>query len=74
MALNDNAVADPGFPVGGYRPCRGVPTPEVASFQKICMSKRKNLDPWGVRTGGAPWIRQCNATTEYHTAYKIHRH
>ena len=44
-------VADPGFPVGGRRPHGGAPTPEAATFRKICMSKRKNLDPWG---GGAP--------------------
>ena len=52
-----NAVADPGFPVGGRQLL-----PEAATFRKICMSKRKNLDPWGARPGGAPWIRQCNAT------------
>ena len=23
-------------------------------FRKLCMSKRKNLDPWGVCTGHAP--------------------
>ena len=40
-------VADPGFPVGGRPPRRGAPTPEAATFQKISMSKRKNLDPWG---------------------------
>ena len=34
------AVADPEFPVGG-----GAPTPEAATFRKICMSKQKNLDP-----------------------------
>ena len=39
------AVADPGFPVGGCRHRRGVPTPEVGMFRKIYMSKRKNLDP-----------------------------
>ena len=41
-------VADPGFPVGG------APTPEAATFRKICMSKRKNLDPWGARASGDP--------------------
>ena len=43
------AVVDPGFPVGG-RPPRGeggVPTPEMVTFRKFCMSKRKNLDPPG---------------------------
>ena len=39
-------VADPGFPVGR------APTPEAAMFRKICMSKRKNQDPWV--GGGAP--------------------
>ena len=38
-------VADPGFPVGGRQPRRGAQTPEAATFRKICMSKRKNLDP-----------------------------
>ena len=41
------AVADPGFPVGGMDLRRGTWTPDVATFQKICMSKWKNLDPWG---------------------------
>ena len=46
-------MADPGFPVG-ERPPRGggAPTPEAATFRKICMSKRKNLDPWGGGGGG----------------------
>ena len=35
------AVADPGFPVGGWW------TTEVVAYQKFCMLKRKNLDPWG---------------------------
>ena len=40
------AVADPGFPVGGAWTSYGGPwTPEAATFQKFCMSKRKNLDP-----------------------------
>ena len=30
------------FPVGG-----GASTPEAVTFRKFCMSKRKNLDPWG---------------------------
>ena len=33
-----SSVVDPGFPVGGF------PTPNVATFQKFCMSKRKNYD------------------------------
>ena len=48
------SVADPGFPVGGRRPRRRAPTPEAAMFRKICMSKRKNLDPWGGRAPAAP--------------------
>ena len=35
-------MVDPGFPVGG-----GAWTPEAVTFRKFCMSKRKNLDPWG---------------------------
>ena len=31
-----------------------VPTPDAATFYKICISKRKNQDPWG-----RPSIRQC---------------
>ena len=42
---NSHAVADPGFPVGGADLVGGAPTPEAATFRKICMSKRKNLDP-----------------------------
>ena len=38
--VNIIPVADPGFTVGG-----GAPTPEAATFCKICMSKQKNLDP-----------------------------
>ena len=37
-------VADPGFPVGGHQP-HGGPTPDMATFHKICMSKGKNRDP-----------------------------
>ena len=29
----------------GRQPRRGAPTPEAATFGKICMSKRKNLGP-----------------------------
>ena len=47
-------VADPGFPVGGRGPRRGAWTPEAVTFQKICMSKRKNLDPWGQAPGTPP--------------------
>ena len=50
------SVADPGFPVGGAPTLwgGGASTPEAAKFLKICMSKRKNLDPWGGGAGGAP--------------------
>ena len=41
-----STVADPGFPVGGaWTSYGGLWTPEVATFQKFCMSKQKNLDP-----------------------------
>ena len=45
--LGLTAVADPGFPVGGgaWTSYGGPWTPEAATFQKFCMSKRKNLDP-----------------------------
>ena len=54
-------VADPRFPVGGgANLVSGVPTPNAAMFHKICMSKRKNWDPYGGRAPGAPpWIRHC---------------
>ena len=32
----------------------GAWTPEVVLFQKISMSKGKNLDPWGACVGHAP--------------------
>ena len=46
-----SAVADPGFPVGGRRPRREALTPEAVTFHKFCMSKQKNLDPWGAYAG-----------------------
>ena len=41
---------------GGRGPRTGGPwTPEAATFQKFCMSKRKNLGPvGGARAGRAP--------------------
>ena len=42
------SVADPGFSRGG-----GAWTLEMVTFRKFCMSKRKNLDPWG-RALGTP--------------------
>ena len=44
-------VADPGFPVGGVDLVGGAPTPEAVTFRTFCMSKRKNLDPWGRAPG-----------------------
>ena len=32
----------------------GLWTPKVVMFRKFCMSKRKNLDPWGACAGYAP--------------------
>ena len=43
----------------GRRPRRGAPTPEVVTFRKFCMSKRKNLEPW--RGGG---VRQALDTLD----------
>ena len=42
-------VADPGFPVGGRGPVRGVWTPNVGTFWQKCMQKRKN---WVLYGGG----------------------
>ena len=39
------SVVDQGFPVGGRQPRKGMPTPDAATFCKICMLKQKNLDP-----------------------------
>ena len=49
-------VTAPGFPVEGGVDLvvGGVWTPEVVTFRKFCMSKRKNMDPWGVCAGHAP--------------------
>ena len=54
FAIDTFAVADPGFPVGGRGLHRGVWTPEAVTFQKLCMSKRKNWDPWGRAQGTPP--------------------
>ena len=50
-----NAVADPGFPVGGGANLRRV------HFSVKTYVKTKEIDPvgGGVRRG-APWICQCN--------------
>ena len=45
LLYDTSTVADPGFPVGGADLVEGAPTPEAATFKKICMSKQKNLDP-----------------------------
>ena len=43
------------FPWGGCGPHRGAWTPEAVKFWKFCVSKWKNLDPWGkVCTGYVP--------------------
>ena len=45
-------MEDPGFPVGGVPTS---PAPNAATFQEICMSRRKNWNPlWG-------GIRQCTS-------------
>ena len=50
-------VTDPGFPIGGgANLVKGTPTPDMATFRKICMSKRKNWDPWGACAGCAPLL------------------
>ena len=46
---------DPGFSVVGRLPGRGGTTADAVTFRKICMSKRKNWDPWSV-----PWIHHWN--------------
>ena len=57
-------VADPGFPVGGGVDfVGGAWTPEAVTFQKICMSKRKNLDP----LGGVRRARPSRSANMYHT-------
>ena len=58
-------MADPGFPVGGRGPRRGAWTPEVGTFRKFCMSKRKDRDPGGGGTcaGHAP-SRSANVLYE----------
>ena len=46
--LPPHPVVDPEFPVGGCGPrSRGAWTPKAVTFRKLCMSKWKNLDPWG---------------------------
>ena len=47
-------VADPGFPVGGVDLVGGAWALDALTFCKFCMSKRKNLDPWGACAGHAP--------------------
>ena len=44
----------------GRGPRRGAWTPKAVTFRKFCMSKRKNLDPWGACAGHAP--RSANAS------------
>ena len=59
MVLQYVAVADPGFPIGGCRPRRGVPTPEAATFRKNLYVKMKESGPIGACASGTPWIRHC---------------
>ena len=51
-----NAVADPGFSVGG-----GTWTLEAVTFREFCMSKRKNLDPLG---GGGGGVRRASSNVD----------
>ena len=53
---------------GGRGPRRGAWTTEAVTFQKFCMSKRKNLDPWGACTGHAP-SKSVNAVGDTCTVY-----
>ena len=51
--LVSTPVANPEFPVAGginLAGGGGSLTSDAVTFRKFCMSKRKNLDPWG---GGA---------------------
>ena len=61
--LHYSSVADPGFPVGGgVDLVGGTLTSEAGMFQKFCMSKQKNLDPWGGgRAPGTSPSRSANA-------------
>ena len=52
-------MADPGFSAGGREPRTGAWTPEAVTFRKFCMSKQKNLDPWGGGGGGVRQARVC---------------
>ena len=53
-------MADPEFRVGRRPPRRGLPTPEVVTFRKICMSTRKNLDLKGGSTLDLHICQNCN--------------
>ena len=55
---------------GRWAPRRGAWTSEAVTFQNICMSKRKNLDPWGdVRRArpplDLPMVRSISAVDRY---------
>ena len=51
--MNYIIVADPGFPVGGRRPRRGAPTPEVATFRKF-VYQNERIWTLRVRAPAAP--------------------
>ena len=65
----NNAVADPGFPVGGGAPTRwgggggggGGANLRCVHFSAKTYVKMKEIDPvGGARAAAPPWIRQCN--------------
>ena len=45
LLIKPRSVADPGFPIGGRGPIRGVWTPDMGTFRQNCMPKRKNWVP-----------------------------
>ena len=55
LAKPTNAVADPGFPVGGRRPLT-----RTLFGENVCENERNGSCWGGGGAGGDPWIRQCN--------------
>ena len=53
MCLKPEAVADPGFPVGGRGPVRGTRTSDTSAFCQM-YAKMKELGPVG-GGGGVHW-------------------